>query len=399
VNAITHRPATGAEEELAHQLEGAGAERAAAGFVRTGLPTRRQEAYHYTDLKSLLRDVPPLAAAVPVQAGITIAGALRFAVNNGIPQLAGPVAGVGAQIGKGPVGEANDDVVLALNQGLVRSHLRLELSGNTDRIVHVDHVRGGPAAHVNSALSIEVAAGASVTVVETFSGSAMAHLGNHFTAVKVGDGARFTHIVLDKSHATARHLASIHYEIGADVQFRSLVINGGAALSRTSISANFGGSGTHGDFGGLNLAGDGTHLDISLDIVHAVAGTTSTELFKQVANRGGKAVFQGKIIVARHAQKTDAKMMMAGLMLAEGAQILAKPELEIFADDVVCGHGSTCGDLDAEQLFYLMSRGIDAANARAMLVRAFVEELFDFLGEGDLHTLMSGVARDWVADL
>jgi len=338
---------------------------------------------------------------MPAEWGIKIAGAHRFAMKNGTPALAAPVAGLTAHIRKGPVGGANEDAVLALNHALVRSHLGLEISGQTDRIIQIDHWRGGPAAHVTSAVQIEVAAGASATVVETFSGSAAAHLGNHATRIKVGDGASFTHIVLDKSDHISRHLASFDYEIGADVRLRSLVINDGAALSRTYISANFGGSGSHGDFGGLNLAGEGTHLDIPLDIVHAVAGTTSTELFKQVANRGGKAIFQGRIIVARGAQKTDAKMMMAGLMLAEGAQILAKPELEIYADDVVCGHGATCGDLDDEQLFYLMSRGIDPADARAMLVRAFVEELFDFLGEGDLydvlHDVMSGVASDWVA--
>src|SRR5699024_6823001 len=139
--------------------------------------------------------------------------------------------------------------------------------------------------------------------------------------------------------------------------------------------------GAHGDFYGLNLVDDGQRRDITLDVTHGVAHTTSTELYKQIARGRGKAVFQGRNNVAQDAQKTDAKMMMQGLMLSDEAEIRTKPELEIFADDVVCGHGATCGDLDENWLFYLMSRGISRTDAETMLIRAFLEEVVEAVGE------------------
>src|SRR5690606_14209848 len=156
------------------------------------------------------------------------------------------------------------------------------------------------------------------------------------------------------------------------------------------------GEGAHGDFYGLNLVDSDQHKDITLDVTHGVPHTTSAELYKQIARGRGKAVFQGKINVAQDAQKTDAKMMMQGLMLSDEAEILCKPELEIFADDVVCGHGSTCGDLDETSLFYLMSRGIPKEEAETMLVRGFLEELVDPIEDESLADALHGVIEGWL---
>jgi Fe-S cluster assembly protein SufD len=167
-------------------------------------------------------------------------------------------------------------------------------------------------------------------------------------------------------------------------------------LSRTQIFARFAGEGAHGDFTGLNLVDDGQHCDFTLDVSHAVPNTTSQEVFKQVARGRSKAVFQGRIVVARDAQKTDAKMMMQGLMLSDEAEILSKPELEIYADDVVCGHGSTCGELDEDSMFYLMSRGIPKAEAETMLVRGFLEEVMDPITDAALHEALTNVVDSWL---
>jgi Fe-S cluster assembly protein SufD len=119
-------------------------------------------------------------------------------------------------------------------------------------------------------------------------------------------------------------------------------------------------------------------------------------VYKKVLRNGATGVFQGKILVSQGAQKTDAKMMSQGLMLSDQAEIFAKPELEIFADDVVCGHGATCGELEASGLFYLMSRGIPRAEAEAILVSAFLQELFDPYEDAELHEALCAIADDWL---
>ncbi len=116
-----------------------------------------------------------------------------------------------------------------------------------------------------------------------------------------------------------------------------------------------------------------------------------------VARGRSTAAFQGKIVVARDAQKTDAKLMMQGLMLSDEAQILSKPELEIFADDVVCGHGSTVGALDEDSMFYLTSRGIPRAVAESMLTRGFLEEVLDPIADEELHIALEGVVENWLS--
>ena len=129
----------------------------------------------------------------------------------------------------------------------------------------------------------------------------------------------------------------------------------------------------------------------------AVPHTSSKPLFKSIARGRSKAVVQGRLVVARDAQKTDAKLMSQGLMLSDEAEILCKPELEIYADDVVCGHGSTCGQLDEDSLFYLTSRGIAKADAETMLVRAFLAELVDPIEDEALNEALTAVIEGWLA--
>jgi len=388
-----------AENTLISQLLGAGARQAADEMTSVGLPTRRVEAYHYTDLKALLRDVPAIAQESE-QVGVPqfrVPGAYRILVANGrIQQSTTPPNGiVVSEVAGSPLNE-RDDVLVRLNQALTGSSLVIGLQSSVDPVVHIDHRITGPASHAVSSVKIEVAPGATATVLETFSGSDSAHMGTHGTRVELAEGARLTHIIVDLSSAQSRHFHTIEYAIGANVQLRNLLVNSGSALSRTQMFGVFAGEGAHGDFTGLNLVDDGQHNDITLDMNHAVPNTTSQELFKSVVRNSAKAVFQGRIVVSPKAQKTDAKMMMQGLMLSEGAQILSKPELEIFADDVQCGHGSTCGELDAQSLFYLMSRGIARDDAKAMLIRAFVQELLDPIEDEELNEALSGIVEEWL---
>jgi len=390
-----------AEKTLIDQLNAVGAARAAKKLAKTGLPTRRVEAYHYTDLKNLIKLVPELAGGAE-QSGapkLDLAGAFLLAMSNGrVPQAANPPAGLVVSSERGSPLSARDDVLVELNRALVGERLKLSFQAGVEQVIVVDRsISGGNSCHVAGALELELGPKASATVLEVFSGSMAAHLGNHATRIKLGEGARLTHVSVNLVSRQASHFHSVEYDIAASANLRTLAINSGSILSRTQIFASFDGEGAHGDFSGLSLVDEGQHSDITLDVTHKVANTSSSETYKAVARNRGKAVFQGRIVVARKAQKTDAKMMSQGLMLTEGAQILCKPELEIFADDVQCGHGATCGELDASHMFYLMSRGIARPDASAILIRAFICELLDPIAQLEINQALSTIIENWLA--
>jgi Fe-S cluster assembly protein SufD len=389
-----------AELKLIEQLNSVGADAEAERLAAVGLPTRRVESYHYTDLKMLLRNLPELAdAAVEASApALRIAGAYQLMIANGVVQEAG-TAPAGVIVGKSAGGALSrrDDILVRLNSALAKESLNLNLENSVDPVIHIDRRTEGGAAHAASSARIFIADGASATIVETYSGSDAAHVANHASYLALGKNTAVTHITVNLAGPAATHFATNEYHLGEGAQLRTLIIHAGAALSRTQLFPTFEGRGAHADLTGLNLVSDGQHSDITMDASHAVPQTSSNPLFKSVARGRSKAVFQGRLVVARDAQKTDAKLMTQGLMLSDEAEILSKPELEIYADDVVCGHGSTCGAIDGEALFYLTSRGISRSDAETMLVRAFLAELLDPIEDAALHEALEAVTEGWLA--
>lgn len=389
-----------AENTLIAQLQAVGAAGEAERLSLAGLPTRRVEAYHYTDLKMLLRSVPPLAGPANDvgSSALDIAGAYRVRLVNGRIQhyLAAPV-GVLVGHAEGATLTERDDVLVRLNSALAGETLTVSVDATPDRLIHIDRRTEGAAAHAPSSVRLYVADGAEATVLETFSSSAAAHVSNHATFVQLGKGAKLTHVTVDLSDRAATHFSTVEYEITESAHLRTLTIQAGAGLERTQIFARFAGENAHADFTGLNLADAGQHADITLEVRHAKGHCSCQPLYKQVARGRSKAVFQGKIVVEQDSQKTDAKLMMQGLMLSDEAEIFSKPELEIFADDVVCGHGSTCGRLDEDSMFYLTSRGVPKAEAETMLIRGFLAELLDPIADEPLNVALQGVVDRWLA--
>ena len=388
------------EDILHKQLVAANAKNAADIFAKSGLPTRRIEQYHYTDLHALLDDIPQVgeqAKAISAPA-LRIAGAYRILVVNGEVQ-ATTVAPAGVVVGtaKGGILSERNDAIISLNNALSKDALTLNLKNDVDAIIHIDRRSEGGASHINSSVKISLADNSSATIIETFSGSDAAHLSNNATSVIIGKNAKASHIIVDLSSKKTRHFQTVEYDTQAKALLHSLIVHSGSALARTQLFATFNGEKAHADLSGLMLTDDTQHSDITIDVLHGVPNTTSTETYKTVLRGQSKSIFQGKIIVAKDAQKTDAKMMSQALMLSDDAQFLTKPELEIFADDVICGHGATCGELDENHLFYLMSRGIAPEAAKSMLVRAFLEELFDPIKNEIIHEALETIADSWLA--
>jgi len=387
------------EHILFEQLVAAGAKNAAEIFAKSGLPTRRIEQYHYSDLHALLADIPQVGEQTKQVSApaLRIAGAYRILMVNGEVQTT-TVAPAGVDVGTidGGVLSKRNDVIISLNNALSKDALMLKLTNDVDAIIHIDRRSEGDASHINGSVKISLADNSSATIIETFSGSDAAHLSNNATSVSIGKNAKATHIIVDLSSKKARHFHSIEYDIQAKALLHSLIVHSGSTLARTQLFAAFNGEKAHADLSGLMLVDDTQHSDITIDVLHGVPNTTSTETYKTVLRGQSKSIFQGKIIVAKDAQKTDAKMMSQALMLSDDAQFLTKPELEIFADDVICGHGATCGELDENHLFYLMSRGIAPEVAKSMLVRAFLEELFDPIKNEIIHEALESIADNWL---
>jgi Fe-S cluster assembly protein SufD len=245
-------------------------------------------------------------------------------------------------------------------------------------------------AFVRSLLVVEK--GAKATIIETHeSGDAQV---NAALELVVGDDAQVDYIRI--TQARNLHIASLLATVGARAHFNSFAFASDAQVVRNQSFIRFAGEGTKARIGGVSLLRGKDHVDTTLLIEHAAGHCESREQFRSVLDHESHGVFQGKIVVKQHAQKTDAKMMTRALLLSDEAEADNKPELEIFADDVVCGHGATAGALDEDLKFYLMARGIPAAEAEAMLVQAFLGEAIDGIEHAGLREALIENVAAWL---
>lgn len=217
---------------------------------------------------------------------------------------------------------------------------------------------------------IDVPAGESMLSVDRYDATTLE--ARAYTA-HVGAGATLTRVVVQTS-SDGVPLGAIRVRLEAGATFRQFTYAEGARLARFETEVSVDGEGGHVELNGVYLAGAGRHADFTSQITHAMPNGETRQLIKGAVREGGRGVFQGKILVAPHAQKTDARQNHHALLLEDGAEVFAKPELEIHADDVQCAHGNTVGGLDTDALFYMRQRGIPEMEARALLVEAFLAE-------------------------
>jgi Fe-S cluster assembly protein SufD len=196
---------------------------------------------------------------------------------------------------------------------------------------------------------------------------------------------------------SALHVGTLVTRLERNATLDHLTISAGAATSRSQIFMAMEGEGARASLNGTTMISGSQHADLTLGIDHLAPKAETRVLYKNVARGKATGAFQGKIFVHREAQKTDAKMMNRTLLLSEEASFAAKPELEIWADDVTCGHGSTSGRIDDEMLFYFLSRGIPRAEAERLLVVAFLSESIEALGDPELVAALEPAVDRWLA--
>jgi Fe-S cluster assembly protein SufD len=240
--------------------------------------------------------------------------------------------------------------------------------------------------------------GARVTLVESHEGVAGCDYQiNAVLELVVGDEARVDHVKITNEGSDALHVATLMAAIGARARFNDFSFTTGGSVVRNQMFLRFDGEGTVSDIRGANLLTGRQHADTTLIADHVAGGCQTREVFKSVLDGEARGVFQGKIIVRPHAQKTDAKMMTRALLLSDAAEADNKPELEIFADDVQCGHGATAGALNNDLKFYLMARGIPAKEAEALLIQAFVGEAIEGIEHEGLKSKLIEATIAWLA--
>ena len=238
-------------------------------------------------------------------------------------------------------------------------------------------------------------AGARATLVERFIGFGQsAYFNNNLTEISVGQSATLKHYRVQDESRCAYHLSSLYLSQQAQSRYHGTTLAFGGAWARTEYNTTFKQEGAVCELNGLYTVGDQQLTDFHLDVRHSVPGCASREQFKGVLYGKGRAVFDGHILVEKQAQHSDAQLTNDNLMLTRNAEVDTKPQLEIYADDVKCSHGTTVGQLDPQQVFYLRSRGIDETAARKMLCIGFASEILDSIEVPALRDAATGKLHD-----
>lgn len=409
-------------------LSGFPAERASAIdlLARDGLPTRRKEAWKFSDARAAIKN-PPTLAAVPTADHIIAAQALGLEFGNkpGLHLVfvngryvaalseAKTIEGVyfrdlsqafergdaylEAHYGRLMAGQT--DSALALNIAFTQGGAVLRIAPHTklEQPIHLDFRFVGEAASLFPRLLILIGDGAECTLVERYHGpNAIAYQSHAASEIVIGSNAQLLHITQQAEGDQALVLSHNFVEMGREARYETFALDEGTSFLRRALSVRLTGEGANLALNGAVLARHRQHIDTTLLVDHAVAHCNSRETFKYVLGDTAHGVFQGKIIVRPDAQKTDGRMSARGLMLGDEAEFSAKPELEIFADDVQCAHGATAGQIDDNLAFYLRSRGLSEADAKALLVKAFIGEAIEAVSDEAIREALSARVDSWL---
>ena len=404
-------------------------EAAMARFASTGLPNRRDEGWRYTDLRRLDRldltgltgridgetvaALPDALASLDAHRMVFVDGRYEAALSahealppgakldvlsahlgNGCEDAAS-ILGTGLAEWNG----AGQEGLAALNTAMTRDGVLFELPAGTklEKPILVVHLLTGKAGAVHPRSVLRIGPGAEADVVESFIG--LPGSGGWTNSVldgAIAEGGRVRHVALVRHGEDAVHTGRVTMEVARDANYTAQVLTLGGRVVRNEFLVRLSGPGAECGLSGGALADGRRHVDHTTEIVHAAPYTESEQVFRNVADDNARTVFQGRVVVERDAQKTDARQSGRSLLLSPGAEAQNKPELRIFADDVKCSHGATVGDLDKDALFYLRARGIDEAEARALLTRAFVADLLTLLPVEAARTAVEDAVDGWL---
>ena len=387
---------------------------AVARFHAAGLPDRKVEAWRYTDLKltkDQLFEVPrrPTGMHLPT----LLENSCRLVFDNGIlvtnpEEIPAGVRLFGMRQAMveapvilserfGQLAVTRDQPLPTLNQALSRDGYVLIVDPGIEvlpavEILFLNH--DGASYPRNLILLGE---NSKITVIEYYYGkSDVTYLTNAVTEIQVGSGAKLQRYKIQREAPAACHIATAACTLEENAEFKNFDVNIGAELARNEIHVTLPGHGAGTSLNGIYLLRGKQHCDNVINVDHVTGMTNSQQEYRGLLADESHGVFQGKITVRPNAQGISGHQLNKSLLLSENAEIDSKPELEILADDVKCSHGATAGELDESGLFYLRSRGIPEAEARHMLMTAFIAETLEFVDDGKLRDGIDQMVSDWM---
>jgi Fe-S cluster assembly protein SufD len=384
-----------------------------------GLPGRRDEYWRYTDPAALSAALAAPAAVLGGDDESPIFGAIdrtRLVFTDGVfdAEASDDLTDSGVEIdllsragkadihwAKGLYGvlEARGQVPVArpfaaMNTAFAGEGVLIRVTGQAERPVSISYRRRSEGADVMLHHCIRVEAGAAVTLLE--SGAAGARLSS-VMEVEVAEAAQFHHVRLQGRDPARCDVTHVFARLATGALFKSFTLTANGALTRNEAVVELSGADAIAHLAGAAVGDGAFHHDDTVFVTHAAPGCESRQVFKKVLKNGAVGVFQGKILVQQAAQKTDGYQISQSLLLDEDSQFLAKPELEIYADDVKCSHGSTSGAIDDTALFYLRSRGVPLAAAQSLLVLAFLAQAIDEIADEAIADDIRGRLEGWLA--
>lgn len=392
-------------------------------FLASGFPTPRHEDWKYTNLRRLeartfapaeraavaldarqqrwlensgIRAVlvngylmPALGTTCAQPPGVTLLG-LRSWLEHDAAQvaslLAQPAAAATAPLEQLNTALFEDGVLLNIGEGVA-----------LDEPVYVVHQWSdtGRPQMSHPRVLVRAGRGSRCTLIEHFIGPAGAeYFTNAVAGIELAEGATLEHYRVQQESPRSFHIGQVNARLERDARYLAHDIALGASLGRTNLAVSLAGAGAHTQLHGLLTPSAAQHLDAHTVIEHAAPHTSSEENYRAIAADRGRGVFNGKIIVRPGAQQTDARQSSRNLLLSAGAEIDARPQLEIYANDVKCSHGAATGQLDAAALFYLRSRGLSQSEARAALIRAFAASILSSIKPAPLRSHLEQLLDD-----
>ena len=385
-------------------------EDAARAFRQSGLPGPRNEAWKYTSLRPLaearfqepliaLADCEKLLARLPpIDAPrLILVDGHRRADLSSVPERV-KVYGFAQTPDFGRLPKPEREPLTALNTMLAEDGAVIRVPDGVDAgtimLASIGTAPPGRPVAFHPRHVIRLGRGARLTLIEVAIGHDV-YFHNAVAEIGVSQDASLTHIRLQEEADRALHVSTIYVDVAEHGTYDAFVLNLGARLARTEFHARLGGPGGVAHLSGAQLLRGAQHADFTSVVSHDAPNCTSRQTVKNVLTGRSRGVFQARIEVARGAQKTDGYQMNQALLLSPEAEIDSKPELEIFADDVKCSHGATVGELDADQLFYLRSRGVPEREARAILVRAFLADALDPIAHEEARAALEAAVERW----